>query len=95
MLDMSSSEVVQAYRRLYRTALQAVLFSKPARYQIRTALRTAFRQSPASAFSPRRIENTVKFLERARLHNGMEHKIVKNLLQVRWWQQSGKARSRL
>lgn len=79
-----------AYRQLYRTALQAVRFSTPARYQIRSILRDSFRNSPSAAFSQRRIENTIAFLEQAREHNGYEHKILRNILHVRYWKDNVK-----
>lgn len=74
-----------AYRQLLRTSLQAVRFATPARYQIRSILREAFRNSPRIAFNQRRIRNTLAFLEQAREHNGFEHKILRNILHVRFW----------
>lgn len=74
-----------AYRQLYRTALQAVRYSGPARYQVRSILRDSFRNSPPAAFSQRRVENTISFLEQAREHNGYEHMILRNILHVRYW----------
>jgi len=82
---MSSRELVEAYRSLYCTALRAVRFASPARYQIRDILRTAFREQPRSNFNPRRVRNTVAFLQRAHDHNGFEHKIVKNILFLHYW----------
>jgi len=79
------SAVTSAYRRLLRISLQAVRFSTPARYQVQSILRDSFRNSPAAAFIPRRIENTIGFLEQAREHNGLEHKILRNILHVRYW----------
>ncbi|ETI21810.1 hypothetical protein G647_05879 [Cladophialophora carrionii CBS 160.54] len=75
----------QAYRDLYRTGLEAVQFSTPARYELRDILRQTFRTSPPSNFNPRRIQNTIKFLENARKYDGFEHKIVKNLLHLQYW----------
>ncbi|OAA68791.1 mitochondrial carrier protein [Niveomyces insectorum RCEF 264] len=48
---MSNAELVQAFRRLYRSALRAVQYSKPARYVVRDQLRAAFRgqHSPLTA----------------------------------------------
>lgn len=79
-----------AYRQLYRIALQAVHFSTPARYQVKSILRDSFRHSPSAAFSQRRIENTIAFLEQARDHNGYEHKILRNILHVRYWKDNPK-----
>lgn len=78
-------QVVSAYRRLLRTSLHAVRFASPAKHLIRHILRDSFRDSPAAAFNSRRIEKTIKFLEQAGEHNGFQHKILKNILHVRWW----------
>ena len=83
---MDPAQVVQSYRQIYRAALRAVLFATPARHTIRLAVRTGFRGQPATAFNQRQIDNTIKFLERAADHTGLEHKIVKNLCHVRYWQ---------
>ena len=83
---MSSAEIVQAYRRLYRVALQSVLYASPARYAVRDAIRTGFRLKPASAYNTRRIDNTEDFLKRAASYTGIEHKIIKHLVHVRFWQ---------
>lgn len=82
--------ILSAYRQLLRTSLEAVRFSSPARYQVRNILRDSFRNSPAAAFNPRRIENTIFFLEQAREHNGFEHKILRNILHVRYWREDPK-----
>lgn len=84
-----------AYRQLLRVCLQAVRFSSPARYQIRNILRDSFRNSPPAAFNPRRIQNTILFLEQAREHNGFEHKILRNILHVRYWRENPKKDSRV
>lgn len=75
----------QAYRLLYHAGLEAVLYSRPARWEIRDILRQTFRTSPSSNFQPRRIQNTIKFLENARKYDGFEHRIVKNLLHLQYW----------
>lgn len=85
-----SLTVLTAYRHLLRTSLQAVRFSSPARYSIRNILRDSFRNSPVAAFNPRRIDNTLHFLEQAREHNGFEHKILRNILHVRYWREHWK-----
>lgn len=76
-----------AYRHLYRTGLKTIRYSKPNRYVLRNVLRAAFRKAQPEEFEPSRIVSTLGFLERAGETNGMEHKIVKNLLHVRYWQQ--------
>ncbi|KAH7561647.1 hypothetical protein BM1_02751 [Bipolaris maydis] len=84
---MSQQQVIHAYRHLYRHSLRAIQFSKPARYTLRDRLRLAFRRGSASDFEPQKVHNTLEFLQYARRENGLEHKIVKNLLFV-WWLQS-------
>ena len=84
---MSQQQVIHAYRHLYRHSLRAIHFSKPARYTLRDRLRLAFRRGSASDFEPQKVHNTLEFLQCATRENGLEHKIVKNLLFV-WWLQS-------
>jgi len=86
---MASEAVIHAYRHLYRHSLRAVQFSKPARYTLRDRLRLAFRKGSAADFEPKKIENTLEFLQYATRENGLEHKIVKNLLFVWWMQEKG------
>lgn len=88
------STIIPAYRHLFRTSLQAVRFSTPARYQVRSILRDSFRNSPASAFNPRRIGNTIAFLEQAREHNGYEHKILRNICHIRYWRDNHKEKQK-
>jgi hypothetical protein len=95
---MANEAVIHAYRHLYRHSLRAVQFSKPARYTLRDRLRLAFRKGNAAEFEPKRVENTLEFLQNATRENGLEHKIVKNLLFVWWTQEKGgraKAKSRV
>lgn len=51
------------------------------------SLRKAYRSSPVEAFDAIKIKNTLGFLERATEVAGMEHKIFKNLLMSRYWEQ--------
>jgi hypothetical protein len=85
--------ITTAYRHLYRTTLKAVRYSVPARYSARDVLRRAFRETPSDAYSPQRIANTVNFLERAEKYAGFEHKILKNMLFIRWWRYQPAKRS--
>lgn len=79
------STPIHAYRHLYRQGLKVIRYSKPARYTLRSILRTAFR-SPSEQFEPSRIANTLRFLERATGTANLEHKIVKNILITRYWE---------
>lgn len=86
---MPNQAVIHAYRHLYRNSLRAIQFSKPARYTLRDRLRLAFRKGSASSFEPQKVQNTLEFLQYATKQNGLEHKIVKNLLFVWWMQGNG------
>ena len=91
---MSSTEVAHAYRNLYRAALQATHYAIPARYIIKGIMRRSFR-TPSETLDQERVTNTVNFLERARLDNGIENKIIKNLCHVRYWQHHARSDSKL
>ena len=78
--------IVHAYRHLYRQGLKVIRYSTPARFALRSTLRNAFRSSSGEDFDPVRIANTLHFLETATETAGLEHKIVRNLLFVRWWE---------
>ena len=86
---MSTTDILRAYRQLYRTGLRAIRYARPARFEFRDILRESFRTQPSAAFNARRIDNTVKFLETAGTHNGTEHKILKNVLHLRFWKWYG------
>ncbi|KIV78891.1 hypothetical protein, variant [Exophiala sideris] len=86
---MSTTDIIRAYRQLYRTALRAIRYARPARLEVRDILRESFRTQPSSAFNARRIDNTLRFLETAGTHNGTEHKILKNLLHLQFWRWHG------
>jgi hypothetical protein len=81
---MSRQEIIHAYRHLYRQGLHAIQFSKPARFTLRDRIRLAFRRGVTADYDPQKIQNTLEFLKYATMENGLEHKIVKNLLHV-WW----------
>ena len=85
---MSNAEILHAYRSLYRATLRAIHFSKPARFELRDTIRTSFRTEPSSNFSQKRVANTLEFLARAEKDTGMEHKILKNLLHVKYWRRN-------
>lgn len=78
--------VPHAYRHLYRKGLQAIRYAKPQRYVLRDIIRSAFRSSPASDFDPDKVARTLQFLQHAADCTGFEHRIVKNLLMVRYWE---------
>ncbi|KAF2188198.1 DUF1763-domain-containing protein [Zopfia rhizophila CBS 207.26] len=84
-----SKDILHAYRHLYRQGLRAVQFSKPARYTLRDRLRLAFRKGNATDFNQQKIDNTIEFFRYATIENGLEHKILKNILLVWWHQETG------
>lgn len=88
-LTMPNEAIVHAYRHVLRHSLRAIQFSKPARYTLRDRLRAAFRMGTASDFDQQKITNTLELLRYAARENGLEHKIVKNLLFVWWYQDKG------
>jgi hypothetical protein len=77
--------LLHAFRHLYRAGIEAVDYARPQRYEIRDILRESFRQSHPSNFNQRRIQNTLKFLANAQRYNGFEHRILKNLLHMKFW----------
>ncbi|PYH95876.1 DUF1763-domain-containing protein [Aspergillus ellipticus CBS 707.79] len=79
--------VINAYRHLYRQGLKAVNYSTPARHVLRHTLRSSFRSNPSDELNPQRIANTLQFLQRAADVAGLEHKIVKNLMMMKYWEQ--------
>jgi hypothetical protein len=93
LTTMSKRVVVHAYRHVLRHGLRAIQFSKPARFTLRDRLRSAFTKGAASDFDQQKISNTLEFLQYATKQNGLEHKVLKNLLLV-WWHQDRGGRSR-
>lgn len=79
-------EIVRSYRNLYRHALRAVQYSSPARYTLKSHLRLAYRSNGAEAFCSLKIDNTLLFLKHAAEVRGLEHRLLKSLLHVWWWQ---------
>ncbi|KAL4896357.1 hypothetical protein BDV59DRAFT_191507 [Aspergillus ambiguus] len=79
--------VIHAYRHLYRAGLKVINYSTPSRHVLLRTLRSSFRSSSAQDFNSHRIANTLRFLQRAADVAGIEHKIVKNLMMVRYWEQ--------
>ena len=82
------SEVITAYRHLYQHGLRAVQYSAPARYTLRDRLRDAFRKREVSDFSTLRVANTIEFLKGATKEKGIEHKVIKTILFVWYYEKS-------
>lgn len=91
---MSQQQVVHAYRHLYRAALQAVCYSQPASTVVRHQLRGAFRAGDAASFDERAIKRTIWFLKNAARSAGVEHRIVRNMLMVRWFREQTASQER-
>ncbi|KAI9039525.1 DUF1763-domain-containing protein [Aspergillus affinis] len=79
--------VIHAYRHLYRQGLKVVSYSTPSRHVLLNTLRSAFRAGTREEFKPQKIANTLSFLQRACDVAGLEHKIVRNILMVNYWEQ--------
>ena len=86
-------QVLLAYRHLYKHCLQAVQYSKPARYIIRDRLRRLFHSGQPKDLDQKRVDNTLEFLRGAARHKGLEHRIVKNLIHV-WFHEQNFAQSK-
>ncbi|KAF5663428.1 complex 1 protein [Fusarium heterosporum] len=78
---MAPTEVIHAYRNLYRNLLKAVQYTVPARFVARDQIRRAFRE-PGATYDERGIKRTIWFFKAAAKEKGMEHKILKNLVRV-------------
>ena len=87
-MPVEPSQVVDAYRQLYRAGLYAIRYSKPARYTLRHLMNKAFRNSSSSAYNAKKIQNTVLFLRHAGEGAGLEHRILKGLLHTRSYTES-------
>lgn len=90
----TSAAIIKAYRQLYRQGLQAVQYASPARHILRHQLNQAFREGRFEDFDTQKVNNTILFLNCAAREKGLEHRILKTLLHVRWWDMKlGKKRS--
>lgn len=92
---MERSRVLLAYKHLFREGLRAVQYSKPSRYTLQRILRSSFRSEPAVNFNQQRVDNTLHFLRMAARETGIEHKVLKNLLIVRFWQHKSHRENRM
>lgn len=84
--SMSTSQVLRAYRTLYKQALISINYSRPSRYTLRDHLREGFRKGHRSDFDAARIKNTLQFLHGATYNTTLEHKVLMCLLHTWWWQ---------
>lgn len=85
-MPVSNIRLLHAYRHLYRQSHRAIKFSIPARYPLRQHLRILFRNGDANTFDQNKIDNTLTFLRHAEEVSGLEHKILKSLLRVWFWE---------
>lgn len=58
-------------------------------------MRAAFSADSKETFDPRRVKNTVEFLQKAGKYKGIEHKILRNLVHVRYWQSAASKDTRM
>lgn len=90
----NKQEIVKSYRHLYRHALRAIQFSSPGRYTLKSHLRLAYRSNDTTAFDLLKVENTLLFLKHAAEERGLEHRLLKSLLHVWWWQEQSSRQRR-
>lgn len=83
----SREAIVSSYRQLYTHALRATQYSSPARQVIRNRLRHQYRTGSPADYDARRIENTLELLRGAAAARGLEHKLVKQIVHVWWWEE--------
>lgn len=79
---MSSQEIIHSYRHILRYLLKGVNYATKARVTAVKQLRAAYRD-PSSEYDAEGIKRTIWFLKEAAKTNGIEHKILKNLIEVR------------
>lgn len=79
---MSQTEILHSYRHLLRNLIRGVNDAKKPRITATQQLRRAFRD-PNGVYDPLATKRTVTFLKLAAETNGVEHKILKNLIEVR------------
>lgn len=49
-------------------------------------MESTYRNGNPADFDPRKVNNTLIFLEGAAKEKGLEHRILKNLLHTWWWE---------
>lgn len=86
MAAPSKEAIALSYRRLYRHGLRAVQYSTPARQTLQKRLQHRYRTGHASDYNEQAIENTIEFLRGAANVKGLEHRIVKRVVFVWWWE---------
>lgn len=74
----------EAYRNMLRRSYKAVAYAQPAKTTVRNLLRASFRD-PNGTLDPKLLNRMGWFLHNAAKENGLEHRIVKNLLLVKFW----------
>ena len=78
--------IIWSYRQLYRHGLRAVQYSTPERQTLRKRLQHKYRTGQAVDYNEQAIANTIEFLRGAANATGLEHRIVKRLIFVWWWE---------
>lgn len=92
LLPMSNrTQIIHAYRDLYKRALTAVGYSRLPRTVLRDRLRKAFRKGHRADFDPVRIRNTLQFLRGAAYPQTLERRVLHSL--VHTWRMQGAMRT--
>ncbi|KAI9888290.1 MAG: hypothetical protein M1814_000762 [Vezdaea aestivalis] len=76
--------ILHAYRHLFKLSRRATRGSRRAQYVARDLLRESFRKGQPKDWDEAKIWNTLIFLREAAKETGLEHRIFKNLLSVRY-----------
>lgn len=79
---MSQTEILHSYRHLLRSLIRGVNDARKARHVATKQLRLAYRD-PNGVYDAEATKRTVWFLKAAAKQSGIEHKILKNLIEVR------------
>lgn len=79
---MSQTEILHSYRHILRNLIRGVNDVRKARNVATKQLRLAYRD-PDGVYDAEATRRTVWFLKAAAQQNGIEHKILKNLIEVR------------
>lgn len=79
---MSQRELIHSYRHILRNLIRGVNYAGKARAVAVKQLRAAYRD-PNGVYDAEGVKRTVWFLKAAARNNGIEHKILKNLIEVR------------
>ena len=79
-------QIIGSYRTILRQGIHAIQNATPARYTLKSRVSKAFRTGDARDYDAKKIENTLHFLRKAAEESGLEHRVLKNVLFVWFWE---------